>query len=1526
MASNLPAKIGKYDVIDVIGRGGMGVVYKANDPHLDRTVAIKMITSGFTENPALLKRFFVEAKSLASLVHPNIVTVYDLGDFNGNPYLVMQYLEGEDLESALAARRQLSLLDKTNIIIQVCEGLSYAHQRNVIHRDIKPANIMLCQDSGIKIFDFGIAKMGDQNVTKTASQIMGTLYYMSPEQVNGQPSDGRTDLFSTGVVLYQLVTNRLPFQGQSTTNTLLKITMEPPPPLKDFVPVYPPELEAIVLRALTKDREKRYQSADEMAFELRQMQGHLKQELIDHNMEEVAVLMNRADLCKAKDRLIQVLKIDQQNTKANQLLREVLGQIQRQEVNAQVTKLRERAEEALAQNQYPSAQECLDRAVSLDKNNAELQQLRDQVRQAAERAERLQQALKTAEADHSEGLFDTAKEAVEKALELAPDDAQAKALHRLIHRDWEERSRQKQMENFLGKARDEISARRFTAALEILKEAQVLDPDTPQVQALLESATAGQEQERRRRELEALTREVEEALSRDDYRAACAKANEGLSRFPGERTLLRLQVLAEKQRQAEERKKFVDGQLAMARQLLHEKRNEELLKTLEGTLAEIGPEPRLQSLLSIVRENVERERREKRKADCLRKAGESVQRHAYDEALQMLEGAAKDLGDDADIREYIEKVRAERAQLVQGTIRRAQQQSSLDLRYQILEEALGRTPNEAELKEQFESVQRLGELIASIASEARSLEEAQKYDEAVVKWETLRGTYRHYPDLEKNLERVKRLRDLAQVDERSCWLAKIEKAMSASDYVNASTLVAQAEQEFPWDADLMDLKERVEEALKLRVKAQKGLAEGQKLLANQKWEEGANAIVRACRSAAQDRMIQERGVNELVQAAKNAGEKNPRAAEILLGRLSELQPSAVPAELGPKVGELKKEESVAEALAAATKMRAAGDLQGGARELARALASYPDESRLKTMQRAIEEQIQEAQEEERQERARQEKEAFAKDVLQRAQNEAGLEGRIRILEDAVRKEPGEMRLQRPLNEARDLAEFSSSLASEARRLEQAQKYDQSLSKWQALREAYPKYPDLDRLIEQTRAKQRQALLEAKGEAIRELQGALGICNYEEAERLLAQAKRDFAGDGEVAGIEAQLRDGVARRADAQKLVAAGMKSVGMAQWQKAAQSFKQAKERANADPVIGDQVLRALVQASEAALKSNPDAAEMLLGEAVRVQPGSQLLGPLKSKIQDHHRERMIEECSNAAARASSAGDFAGALQELGRVLAKYPDEPRLLQELDEIQKQARKVEDEQRRVREQAAESGAAHDKPGEQFETQLFDPESPFAQARIGTDAPAARESLSAPLPEISTVTPPPAVAPNPVKTNAPAIHGVPSETEFMAVGGTLAEDETMLRVIEKELAVYVGPMARIMVKRAAAKTTDTDELYGMLAKSLERDKDRDAFMARKTERSKSRLNVPAPQPQPAGPLSSAVNPVSPLGITPEAIDHAARMLAAHVGPISGVLAKKAARKADSLQSLYRLLSEHVQNSKERRQFLRDAGFPET
>jgi len=448
MASNIPAKIGKYDVIGVIGRGGMGVVCKAIDPHLDRQVAIKMMTRGFVDNPDLLKRFFREAQSLGSLQHPNIVTIHELGDFGGNPYMVMEFMAGEGLDAVLASRRQLSILEKTNIIVQVCNGLSYAHRRGIVHRDIKPTNIMLGKGGGVKLFDFGIARIGDHSVTET--QIVGTLSYMSPEQVNGKPVDARTDLFSTGVVLYQLFTNHLPFEGESTATTLLKIIYDPPPPLQNFLSTYPPELETVLARALAKDREERYHSADEFAPDVSQVRLQLKQELIGQQMQEVGRCLERSDLYKAKEYLIQVLKVDQQHVKAKQLLREVQTRIKKEEVGEQVRKLRQRAEESAARKQFETAQEFVEQALAIDKTNTDLIQLRESLKAAAIRAPKLHSVLRRAETSHQEGELDTAKQAIEEAFEIAPDDPQVKTLNRVIQRDWTERSRQRQLENYPG--------------------------------------------------------------------------------------------------------------------------------------------------------------------------------------------------------------------------------------------------------------------------------------------------------------------------------------------------------------------------------------------------------------------------------------------------------------------------------------------------------------------------------------------------------------------------------------------------------------------------------------------------------------------------------------------------------------------------------------------------------------------------------------------------------------------------------------------------------------------------------------------------------------------------------------------------------------------------------------------------------------------------------------------------------------------------------------------------------------------
>jgi hypothetical protein len=600
-----PTKIGKYEVAGVIGRGGMGVVYKAVDPQIGRFVAIKMITAGFSGDQDLLKRFYREARSTGSLQNPNIVTVFDLGEQDGNPYLVMEYLEGTSLESILSTHRPLSLIAKLRIILDVCHGLSYAHQRGIIHRDIKPANIMVANDGAVKIVDFGIAHIGDKGMTRTG-QVVGSLSFMSPEQLEGKTIDARTDLFSTGVLLYELITNNLPFEGESTAATLMKIIHEPPPPLKNFVDNCPPELETIIMRALAKNRDERYTSADDFALDVGQLLEQVKQGAVVEHLQQAKAFFAQGELLKAKEQLVQLLKLDLQNTKASHLLREVQQRLKGAELMGRVQKLRQEAEEAYAQQRFDAALSNLDLALKIDKDNPTLLQLREVVAQAHLRALKLHQALKAAEMAHHQGQLATAKQAVEEALSLAPDDTRAQALSRAIGGDWEAYSRQVQVDNLLHEAQKQMHLRRFTSAVEILQQAAVLDPEAPQIRALLDSLVEKRELAHRPTEVAGVVREIEETLNRGDYFAAGEIANAALQRFPGDRGLLDLLAVANQQREIAARQQFVEDQLVAARGLQAEGRIPELVTLLEAAVARVADEARLRSLLLWARENLER--------------------------------------------------------------------------------------------------------------------------------------------------------------------------------------------------------------------------------------------------------------------------------------------------------------------------------------------------------------------------------------------------------------------------------------------------------------------------------------------------------------------------------------------------------------------------------------------------------------------------------------------------------------------------------------------------------------------------------------------------------------------------------------------------------------------------------------------------------------------------------------------------------------------------------------------------------
>src|SRR5437899_1574588 len=266
----LSGRIGKYDILKPLGKGAMGMVYLAHDTILERDVALKVMVSQIADDPELIQRFSREAKAVAKMTHPNVVTVFDLGTHtDGSPYIAMELLKGQDLQKAMRTPPPMTNDRKVAIIVQVLAGLAHAHQAGIVHRDIKPANIFINQDGTVKIMDFGVARLTTASMTGTGN-IVGTADYMSPEQVKGAKVDGRSDLFSVGCMLYELLAGRRPFHSDNLMAIFYKITHEevnygllPPGPEFDA-------LRPILEKALAKSLEERYQTAYDFAVALRE--------------------------------------------------------------------------------------------------------------------------------------------------------------------------------------------------------------------------------------------------------------------------------------------------------------------------------------------------------------------------------------------------------------------------------------------------------------------------------------------------------------------------------------------------------------------------------------------------------------------------------------------------------------------------------------------------------------------------------------------------------------------------------------------------------------------------------------------------------------------------------------------------------------------------------------------------------------------------------------------------------------------------------------------------------------------------------------------------------------------------------------------------------------------------------------------------------------------------------------------------------------------------------------------------------
>lgn len=653
----------------------MGLVYRAFDRQLNREVAIKTVTEGFTGDQELLQRFYREAAKTGALKHPNIVIVYDLGEQDGFPYIVMEYLSGDPLDRVIQSGRSQPLALKLQIIEQVCYALGYAHRNDVIHRDVKPANVIVQPDGVVKLLDFGIARQEktDGHLTRTG-HVIGTLQYMAPERLKNAPFDGRSDIFSVGVMLFQLLTGQLPFTGDYSI--VQKILSEKHPSLRQYLENYPPALDGILDRALAKNPDDRYSTADEMAAEIASIGQELKKEQVAEWMQRAERLVQEEQFTTARDVLLKLLKVEGQHTAARQLIAQVQYNLTQRQKTEQIRQLRGLAEQAINDKRYEDAIDYLQQACGLDPSSAELSEALESVRQRKRRRETLDGYLREADIAREHGDLDRAGVVIAKAIELDSQDSRVRAAHVALARLIEEATRQATAKKFIESARNEINARHFTAAMEALAEVERADPSNPELISLQAAAKSGRELEQRRRVLEQLQNEVSLASTPEELTRVGQMVDQALGRMPTEPILIKLKSHVTRQLRERELRRRVDQTVLRCRGLL-ETAPDEALKLVRDALHESPANERLLALQTNIETHINERRQEQNRAEYLTRAHEALTSGRYTDALRLLESCQKEGVSSPEISELIDFARQEadrrmKNSQIQNLLRQAQ--------------------------------------------------------------------------------------------------------------------------------------------------------------------------------------------------------------------------------------------------------------------------------------------------------------------------------------------------------------------------------------------------------------------------------------------------------------------------------------------------------------------------------------------------------------------------------------------------------------------------------------------------------------------------------------------------------------------------------------------------------------------------------------------------------------------------------------------------------------------------------------
>jgi hypothetical protein len=772
-----PASIGRYQVRERLGQGGMGVLYLALDPAIDRLVALKLLRVNQAE---IRERFLREARLAARLQHPNIVTIFDVGEHQGQPFIAMEYIPGETLAELIARRAALPLTKKLAMMTEVCGGLAYAHKHGIVHRDVKPANLMVSRDSHlVKILDFGIARGAESTLTQVG-MLMGTPNYMSPEQVQGAIVDHRSDIFAVGAVLYELLVYRQAFQAENQAALLNKILTESPEPVTAVNTDLDPALAVIVHRALAKRGEDRYQELKALAADLTRVMQRIESAQAGHTMQADA----HRPPPPAGRRLADPSRL------AERRAARIAGHL-------------DAAEAKLAAGDLDAALADAELAAEIDTEDPRVVRLHERIRHEIDERD-VAQFVADAHGLIERGALTEAGAALSQAAALDPDADSVVACQQALARAREAyeqaQARARALQTALARARDAFADGAFEAALRATSEALSLGGDDREARSL---------QQHIRESLDRAVRAVLDA-ARDDHAAGrTVEAIRRLEAFTPRRGEIDEAVAQYRQALADQERAalaaFVAQSIGEAERLLGEERWKDAIDVTSRVRARAGERPELASIVSRAQHGIEVARRRAEAARLTTRARDELRAAHFEQASVLIRealglapdsytaehGAAAALASEIDAAWQADRDRRRREAEAVRAEAEARERAAQEARRRVEEEA--RREREEQARREAEARERLRARQTWLAQQLARARTALDSDHADAALEVLRAAQTRAPNepaIVELLQRAEQQRALEQQRLAEVHRARVSVAWATAQFARGEQRVA----------------------------------------------------------------------------------------------------------------------------------------------------------------------------------------------------------------------------------------------------------------------------------------------------------------------------------------------------------------------------------------------------------------------------------------------------------------------------------------------------------------------------------------------------------------------------------------------------------------------------------------------------------------------------------------------------------------------------------------------------------------